>query len=956
MGNFPQLRVRTEFSFPRRVYGPLAKVVARLKALGAPAAGIVNAGGGTWGHAKFERLALAEGIQPLFGAEFAFTRGEAKPTAWVLAEDPAELYRFVSTQPSAPEELAAARGLIRFAGAALDDPQTFDYIDVSPLSPLAQRRALDLSRRTGRPIVLISNNFCPGPEDLDLMRAVVDREGIGTQWLAAPEELRAAMTALSDDEFAAAVRSAHEIGERLSGVRLHKAPLISVEGNLRELCDAGKASRLARGHIAKWTEEYETRLERELELIAAKNFESYFLVVSDLVRWAKTKMLVGPARGSSAGSLVCYLIEITEVDPLPHQLLFERFIDVNRSDLPDIDIDFSDTKRDAVFEYLAEKYGRDKVARLGNVNTFKPTSVLAQVTKRLGIPIADYFSVKNVIIEHSSGDSRYGKGLEDTLTLTAPGRKLVERYPVITSLAEIEGHATHTGVHAAGVIVCNEPIVKFCTVNEDGVAQIDKPDSEYLNMLKIDALGLRTLGIIEDAGCVTAEQLYSLKLDDPEVLEVFNERRFAGVFQFEGAAQRSVAADIKFSSFRQLDHVTALARPGPLGGGAAQRYIERAAGREEVTLRHPTMSNYLGDTLGVVLYQEQVMRIVRELGGFSWEQTSTIRKAMSGRKGAEYFDNMRANFIHGAAGRGISESAAGEIWQEIFNFGAWGMNMSHTVSYAIISYWCAWMKRYHPLEYAAATLRSAKDDDQSVEVLRELIASGVEYVAFDPELSEVNWTVKEGRLIGGLQNLVGFGPAKAAAFVEARAAGTLTEKQRAAALAAEVRFKDLWPMHTAYGDIYERPEAHNIRSGTRIEEIADLKDGMVSVIICRLVEKKRRDLNESLLIKRRNGKVARGQTQFVDLRVCDDSSSLPIIARVGHDMWSEIGERLADLAEAGKDCFLIRGKKLKGFPMIDVYKIRCLTRPEITDEIARTEVVGRAVEQRNGPPAVAPAS
>ena len=217
------------------------------------------------------------------------------------------------------------------------------------------------------------------------------------------------------------------------------------------------------------------------------------------------------------------MLRITEVNPLDHDLLFERFIDLNRSDLPDIDIDFSDTKRDMVFEYLAERYGRRNVARIGNVSTLKARSVIARVTERLGIPEKEKFDVLNVLVEYSSGDARYGHALEDTLSQTDPGRRFAAKYPEAAVMFELENHASHTSVHAAGVIVCNDAIADYCTVGPDGVAHLDKPDTERLNLLKIDALGLRTLGVIEDAGVVTGGQLYALQLNDPEVFRVFND-------------------------------------------------------------------------------------------------------------------------------------------------------------------------------------------------------------------------------------------------------------------------------------------------------------------------------------------------------------------------------------------------------------------------------------------------
>lgn len=1185
---FPQLRVRTEFSFPRQAYGPTAAVVDRLKQLQAPAAAIVNAGGGCWGHARFEKSAVSAGIEPIFGAEFFVTRGATKPTAWVLGLSPADVYRFCSGPETTPEAMAAAKGLIRFSGSALDDPECFDYVDVSPNSPIAQRRAVQLSQKTGKPLALVGDNRCPAPEHVPLMQALVDRSRDGLQWLENPEGMRPFLRSLSDEQFAAAVANSIEIGERLRGQRIPKAPIIRLDGDLTALCLAGKESRLARGHIACWTAEYQERLERELALISEKQFESYFLMVSDLVRWAKTKMLVGPARGSSAGSLVCYLIDITEVDPMVHRLLFERFIAPERMDLPDIDIDFSDVRRDMVFDYLVEKYGRERVARLGNINTFKPNSVLTHIGKRLGIPIPETFAVKNVLFEYTSGDSRYGHGLMDTLTGTAPGQKFSAEHPAFLPLAVIEGHATHTGVHAAGVVVCNEPITNFCAVNSDGVAQIDKPDAEYLNLLKIDALGLRTLGILEDSGVVTPEQLYGLPLNDQAVLDVFNQKKMAGIFQFEGSAQRSVAAQIQFTSFQQLDHVTALARPGPLGGGGTNTYIRRHQGLEPVSFKHESMREYLSDALGVVLYQEQVLRIGREVGQLDWKELSEMRKAMSSRKGTEYFDKLGAKFKQGAANTGMKSDEADDLWSSIVTYGAWAMNMcakfdtkvrlanhnplfgneatleelyqayvqspsnwirqrkmmpvllafdgesakpavavaihktgakacvrlkfsggievectkdhrfiingqwlacgeakigdeflhvarqkhiknhaefsgsgwrkgrkiagkldvahgrvkaanafkrkmsgracedcgalacrmeahhndfvggkdraddlswlcsschklrhkaagnwgspmsrgwsidqpstlvsveeigvhetydiempsphhnyvlangivthnSHTVSYAIISYWCAWVKHYHPLEFAAATLRSAKSDEQVLDLLRELHKEGIGYVAVDADESEVNWSVKDGRLVGGLMNAVGFGPAKAIAFIEARKNGTLTDKQRDALAEAEIKFKDLFPLHSAYGEYYENPEAMGIRRGTTVKSIAELAEGEHAVVIVRLVAKIRRDANETILVKKRNGRRYSGNTLFLDMKVLDDSTSMPLTLRVDRSDWQRVGERLADGAIEGKDCFLVRGTKLKGFPMISVDKIKCLTNPELTNEIA----------------------
>jgi DNA-directed DNA polymerase III PolC len=835
-------------------------------------------------------------------------------------------YRFSSAWAEDLDQLVNRKGIIVFAGSALTDPKTFDYIDINPRSVRKTKQAISLHKQTGKPIVLTSDNDYPGLEHRDRFLAWDDSKKMTPQHILDQGELREAFSELDDEIFAAALNNTEAVANLCSGNKLKAAPIINVAGDLSELVLKGKEYRISQGHIKDWTQEYQERLERELAMIKKKEYESYFIVVADLIVWAKQRMLVGPGRGSSAGSLVCYLLQITEVDPIIHKLIFERFIDINRSDLPDIDIDFNDKKRELVFEYLAEKYGSESVARIGSVNRLKPRSVIAHVSKKLGIPHGAAFSVTNVLVEHSSGSSLYGQGLRDTLKDTQPGRDFISKYPEASVMAELELHASHSGVHAAGVIVCNEPVVEYCTVR-DGIAQIDKKDAEYLNLLKIDALGLRTLGVIEDSGVVTAQELYDLKLDDPEVFKIFNDQKFSGIFQFEGAAQRSVAIFIPVKSFEQIDHITALSRPGPLGGGATAHYTARYAGKEPVTYRHPSMENYLGDTFGLVLYQEQVMNVSRHIGRLSWEVVSDIRKAMSGSKGEEYFNRHGRDFIKGAAESGIPKDEAQIIWDEIVSFGAWGMNKAHTVSYSIISYWCAWMKRYHEIEYAAANLRNAKDDEQTMEILRELKTEGIEYVPFDPIKSEMNWVAADGKLVGGYTSLIGIGPVKAGYYINKRNQNGLDEKDLEKLKKHKPKITDLSPAHTMWNEYYEHPENFNIHG--KVREFADLDKSESVVVIGHLIEVKRRDQNEAVLINKRNGKVYKGQTLFLDTFMVDDSVSKPIRCRVPTYLWKEKGEPLADKAVPKKDWFLIRGKWLPDFNMMSIEKIKCLTNKEV---------------------------
>ena len=920
----PQLRVRTEFHF-KNAFGPIEKVADALENLECPAAGIVDVG--TWGHVKWMKALKAKSIKPLFGVEVPLPDAQGrKPVSWVLADRLPEFYRLSTALRAEGADpfslLRQASGVVRFAGASFSDPDLVDYIDLSPSSPILVMQGRTKAAEWGKPLVLTSDAWYPTVDHYSAFMAMSGRERATPQHLLSIDDMRLQFSALAAKEFDRAVENTFEVAERCAG-KLPVAPLIHFSGDLVALAELGKAERIRLGHIAHWTEEYEARLKRELDMIASKRYESYFLVVADLIRWAKTKMLVGPARGSSAGSLVCYLLRITEVDPLQHDLLFERFIDVSRNDLPDIDIDFSDSKRDMIFGYLAEKYGNANVARIGSINTLRAKTVIAKITERFSIPSKEKFDVLNVLIEYSSGDSRYGHSLEDTMAQTESGKRFAERYPEAAVMFELENHASHTGIHAAGVIVCNERVDEFCTVGPDGVAQLDKPDAEFIGLLKIDALGLRTLGVIEDAGVVTADELYALKLDDPKVFEVFNQNKYSGIFQFEGQAQRRVAQQVDISSFKQIDHITALARPGPLGGGASGKYIARAKGREEVVYRHPSMAAYLSKTMGVVLYQEQVMRICFEIGQFSWEVVSEIRKAMSGRKGKEYFDRRGAQFVAGAASIGVPAEEAKIIWAEICTFGAWGMNASHTVSYGVISYWCAWMKCYYPLQYAAACLRNAKDDDQAIEILRELNKEGVRYVPFDIDRSDVDWAAVDGQLIGGFKSLIGYGPAKSVGAVQLRAQGKLNKEK---ILSHQVKFADLYPLQTQYAQAYADPESIGCRQGSVILTGDKLVDGEEVLYLCQIMHKELRDENETVRVARRDGKRISGQTLFIDIMAKDDAS-IPYTIRIDRFKYERIGktafEQLRD-----NDVILVRGKKIPNFNMIKVDKIKCLSRPD----------------------------
>lgn len=942
----PQLRIRTEFSF-RETFAPLPRVVERLKELGCDFAAIVDTAGSAWGHVRWGRELRRVGIRPAFGIEVAIaaTDGRKLGNAWVLGADMVALNNagtlaHAQAADGAPtltaEQFLSATGLIRFTGTAFHGAAGAEavergcIVDLNPGNPLATARALKLVRETGAPAVLTGDNYFAAPRDRKLHELIGRTVKPTAQHILSEAELRT-FSPLNAAELAAAEETMARVAA-MCAQELPRAPIIEVTGNLEREARAGQQRRLAAGHIAAWNEEYEARFRHELVTVLEKRYQSYFLVVAELVIWAKQRMLVGPARGSSAGSLLCYLLGITEVDPMPFGLLFERFVDLTRKDLPDIDIDFPDAKRDLVYDHLRELYGAERVARIGTVSQYKPNSALIEVAKRLRIPPWETQSVKDAMFLRSSGDSRVNNCLMDTLVETEPGRKLVERFPAITTAGEIEGHASHTGQHAAGVIVCNRPVSDFCVV-ANGIACVDKVDAEELGLLKIDALGLRTLSVIEDAGVIDQAGIYNLKLTDPAVFALIRSGRYTGIFQWEGPALQSLSGQIAVESFEDMAHITALARPGPLGGGAATHFAARKYGREAVEVAHPSMMQYLGKTHGLVLYQEQVMRITREIGQFSWEDTAKIRKLMSNRKGVEAFGHFREKFIAGATSVvGLTEREATDIWEQIDSMGAWAFNESHSISYAIVSYWTAWCKAHHPLPYAAAALRNAKDESTALSLLREIVAEGVEYIPFDPDLSEENWSVRDGKLVGGFLNLKGVGAATAAKMIAARRAGGLTEAQRGKLEKAENLYGELYPAHAQWRAYYEAPETMNLMRGTRVLRINELPDGEEVVFIGQLKKKDSRDHNEAVRLAKRGGRKMTGPTAFLDMRVADDSTLTPLLCRVDRYDYEPLGRMILERGREDHHWFLIRGEKLRGFPMVQVSKARCLNEPDLLTE------------------------
>lgn len=656
--------VRTEYSF-RRAFGTVEAALERL-----PKGGII-ADDGTWGHVAWHKAAKAAKKMSGLGVRLRISEAEEGKSDW----------REVIVVPTSALGLRDLYGLVTIANkqfhhwprlrpSQLDGDGDWLLIaapgksgDAPPLPPGILKPFVP-GVMLGADLAF-SDNFYPAPEDRRPWSFALGQLAYTSNapaHIMLPSELRAS----------GAQNLGEDLLERCSGVAPPKAeniryPVKDAMRELEALCSAEMVRRGLRGKAV-----YEERYAREMALVAEKGFADYFLVIADMIAWAKKRMLVGPGRGSSAGSLLCWLMRVTEVDPIVHGLLFERFIDANRFDLPDIDIDFPDSGRASVLEYLAEKYGQAQVAHIGTVMKYKPKSALTDVAKQLRIPDWELKGLKDTIIERSSGDSRANDCLRDTVEASPVGRELLTKYPDLDVAFELEGKCRQTGTHAAGMIIANAPVEEFCAIGRERVAQIDKKAATDLNILKIDALGLRNLSIL-DTACelvgMNREALYGIPLDDPAVFQIFNRRRFTGIFQFEGYALQSLASQITFREFNDIAALTALARPGPLGGGEATRWVERHEGREAATPPHPAIADITAETFGTILYQEQVMVVTRKLGNFSWADTAAIRKLMSDRKGEESFRKFEALFMKGCAENGVPLEGATRIWKAINSFG-----------------------------------------------------------------------------------------------------------------------------------------------------------------------------------------------------------------------------------------------------------------------------------------------
>ena len=519
---------------------------------------------------------------------------------------------------------------------------------------------------------------------------------------------------------------------------------------------------LPQAEFDKIRQPYDERLQFELDIIIQMGFPGYFFIVADFIQWAKNHGIpVGPGRGSGAGSLVAYVLKITDLDPLQYDLLFERFLNPERVSMPDFDVDFCMDRRDEVIDYVSQHYGRDHVSQIVTFGTMAAKAVVRDVGRVLGYGYGMVDSVAKLI------PNDLGIKLKDALEAEDLKRRYDQEEDVrllMDFALKLEGTVRNTGKHAGGVVIGPKPLQAFCPVQcePDGssvVTQLDKNDVETAGLVKFDFLGLRTLTIIDwalrrinegkqpgDEGFV---DIARIPLDDAQTFELIKTGQTTGIFQLESSGMQKLIVKLKPDSFEDIIALVALFRPGPLDSGMVDNFIARKHGREPVAYpdpkyQHASLKPILEPTYGVILYQEQVMQIAQVLAGYTLGGADMLRRAM-GKKKPEEMEKQRSVFREGALKNGIDADLAMKIFDLVEKFAGYGFNKSHSAAYALVSYQSAWLKTHYPAEFMAAQVSSDMDNtDKVVHMVNECTAMGLKVLRPDINLSEIHFiAVKE---------------------------------------------------------------------------------------------------------------------------------------------------------------------------------------------------------------------
>lgn len=561
----------------------------------------------------------------------------------------------------------------------------------------------------------------------------------------------------------------------------HKLPSFDVpEGEtaasyLRKLCEKALPER-----YAVVTDKERSRMDYELGVIDKMGFSDYFLIVMDFIHYAKSHGIpIGPGRGSAAGSIVSYLLHITEVDPLRFDLLFERFLNPARVSMPDIDTDLCYRRRGEVIEYLARKYGSDQVAQIITFGTLAARAVIRDVGRVTNMPLREVDRIAKMVpvgpgvtLKKTMEGSREFRDLYDSDTTV---------HRLIDHCLDLEGISRNSGTHAAGVVICSKPVEEYVPIQltQDGFiqTQYEKDQVEQLGLLKMDLLGLRNLTVIHDALEMIRENrgidldINKIPSEDEETCKMLCDGDTIGVFQSESSGFTSLLMQLHPERFEDLIPMVALYRPGPLGSGMAEDFIKRKHGKIPVEYPHPSLEPILEETYGVILYQEQVMQIASVMGGFSLGQADMLRRAM-GHKEPEILQQNRETFVDGAVANGVDDRTANYVFDLMVHFAGYGFNKSHSVCYGWIAWQTAYLKAHYRPEFMAAMMTCYNGDrDKVSRYISDTRRAGVVIAAPDVNLSEAYFSVKGDKILFGLDGIQNVGEGAVRSIIEARKQG-----------------------------------------------------------------------------------------------------------------------------------------------------------------------------------------
>ena len=595
-----------------------------------------------------------------------------------------------------------------------------------------------------------------------------------------PEELRENFKWLDTETFEEAIENTAKIADKCHVIiKMGENILPSFEVPQNHTIASYLDLKVHQGLKEKYEEitpEIEERCKYELNVINKMGFDAYFLIVWDFIKYAKTHNVpVGPGRGSAAGSLVAYALGITDLDPMKHHLLFERFLNPERISMPDVDIDFGDG-REEVIDYVTDKYGKDKVCQIITFGTLSAKAAIKAVARVMNLP----FEVSNKVSQYVPQE--VGMTIDKALEVSPDFKKVYDEDALIREIIDearnIEGLKQNTGMHAAGVIISHLPLDEIVPVQyaKEGnvITEYPKEDCEKIGLLKMDFLGLKNLTIIKQTLEMIKERqgididINHIPLDDKKTYEMLIGGNTDGVFQLESAGMKKLVKDLKPSVFEDLGALVALFRPGPLESGMVTDFVERKHGRQKISYAHPLLENVLKDTYGTIVYQEQIMQIFQVLADYTLGEADMVRRMM-GKKKLEEMAKQKVRFVEAASKKGMTEHDANELFSQIESFAKYCFNRSHSACYAFVAYQTAYLKAHYPVEYICAMLTNSKDDLDKIQLyITEAQKTGIKILPPDINKSNAEFTPDGNNIRFGLNSIKGIGEAVLKEITEER--------------------------------------------------------------------------------------------------------------------------------------------------------------------------------------------